>query len=71
MAAVFETSIITAGIVSTTPGLCFSVKMTTDVHFLQEMEMYSRTHQMQILLLPLGGHAHLAEPGCLCTKQAL
>ncbi len=26
---------------------------------------------MQILLLPLGGHAHLAEPGCLCTKQAL
>ena len=25
---------------------------------------------MQILL-PLGGHAHLAEPGCLCTKQAL
>ncbi len=48
MAAVFETSIITAGIVSTTPGLCFSVKMTTDVHFLQEMEIYSRTHQMQI-----------------------
>ena len=28
------------------------------------------THAMQILL-PLGGHAHLAEPGCLCTKQAL
>ena len=26
--------------------------------------------KMQILL-PLGGHAHLAEPGCLCTKQAL
>ncbi len=26
---------------------------------------------MQILLLPLGGHTHLAEPGCLCTKQAL
>ena len=26
--------------------------------------------QMQILL-PLGCHAHLAEPGCLCTKQAL
>ena len=25
----------------------------------------------QILLLSLGGHAHLAEPGCLCTKQAL
>ena len=25
---------------------------------------------MQILL-PLSGHAHLAEPGCLCTKQAL
>ena len=25
---------------------------------------------MQILL-PLGGHTHLAEPGCLCTKQAL
>ena len=21
--------------------------------------------------LPLGSHAHLAEPGCLCTKQAL
>ena len=27
--------------------------------------------QMQIILLPLSGHAHLAEPGCLCTKQAL
>ena len=26
--------------------------------------------KMQILL-PLGGHAHLAEPGYLCTKQAL
>ena len=26
---------------------------------------------MQIILLPLSGHAHLAEPGCLCTKQAL
>ena len=25
---------------------------------------------MQVLL-SLGGHAHLAEPGCLCTKQAL
>ena len=25
---------------------------------------------MQILL-PLGGHVHPAEPGCLCTKQAL
>ena len=25
---------------------------------------------MQILL-PLGGHAHLTEPGCLYTKQAL
>ncbi len=24
---------------------------------------------MQILLLPLGGHAHLAEPGCLCTMS--
>ena len=21
--------------------------------------------------MPLGGHVHLAEPGCLCTKQAL
>ena len=33
------------------------------------------THTMQIILqiilLPLSGHAHLAEPGCLCTKQAL
>ena len=27
--------------------------------------------QMQIILLPLSGHTHLAEPGCLCTKQAL
>ena len=27
--------------------------------------------KMQIILLPLSGHAHLAEPGCLCTKQAL
>ncbi len=25
---------------------------------------------MRILLLPPYGHAHLAEPGCLCTKQA-
>ena len=25
----------------------------------------------QTILLPLSGHAHLAEPGCLCTKQAL
>ena len=24
-----------------------------------------------IILLPLSGHAHLAEPGYLCTKQAL
>ncbi len=36
---------------------------------------YIHTHtckcKLQILLLPLGGHAHLAEPGCLCTKQAL
>ncbi len=30
------------------------------------------THtQLQIILLPLTGHAHLAEPGCLCTKHAL
>ncbi len=28
-------------------------------------------HPMQILLLPLGDHVHLAEPGRLCTKQAL
>ena len=27
--------------------------------------------QYKKFLLPLGGHAHLAEPGCLCTKQAL
>ena len=27
--------------------------------------------QMQIILLPLDGHAHLAEPDCLCIKQAL
>ncbi len=26
---------------------------------------------LQIFLLPLGGHAHLTEPGCLYTKQAL
>ena len=36
---------------------------------------YVHTHtkkcKMQIILLPLSGHAHLAEPGCLCTKQAL
>ncbi len=32
---------------------------------------YTYTMQMQILLLSLGGHAHLAEPGCLNTKQAL
>ena len=37
---------------------------------------HAPTHQlqmqkMQIILLPLSGHAHLAEPGCLCTKQAL
>ncbi len=31
---------------------------------------HTHTHtQMQILLLLLGGHARLAEPGCLCTKQ--
>ena len=31
---------------------------------------HTHTHtQMQILLLPLGGHTHLAKPGCLCTKQ--
>ncbi len=38
--------------------------------FYTHTHMHART-QMQILLLPLGGHAHLAEPGCLCTKQAL
>jgi len=25
----------------------------------------------QNLMLPLDGHAQLAEPGCLCTKQEL
>ena len=34
------------------------------------MHIIIHTCKMQILL-PLGGHAHLAEPGCLCTKQAL
>ncbi len=29
------------------------------------------THKKKILLLPVMGHMHLAEPGCLCTKQAL
>ena len=29
------------------------------------------TQKMQILLLPLGDHAHLAKSGCLCTKQVL
>ena len=37
---------------------------TTHTHKMQNAKM-------QILLLPLSGHAHLAEPGCLCTKQAL
>ena len=32
---------------------------------------YIHNNAMQIILLPLSGHAHLAEPGCLCTKQAL
>ena len=32
--------------------------------------IHAKKKKMQILL-PLGGHAHLAEPGCLCTKQAL
>ncbi len=40
-------------------------------------KLYTHTHtytrkckckcKMQIFLLPLGGHVHLAEPGCLCT----
>ena len=33
--------------------------------------MTMKPPKMQILLLPQSGHAHLAEPGCLCTKQAL
>ena len=32
---------------------------------------YVYMHACMQILLPLGGHAHLAEPGCLCTKQAL
>ena len=33
---------------------------------------HTHTHtKMQIVLLPYNGHAHLAKPGCLCTKQAL
>ena len=37
------------------------------------MHAYIHTYMQKKLqiLLPLGGHAHLAEPGCLCTKQAL
>ena len=27
--------------------------------------------QRMHILLPLSGHAHLAEPGCLCTEQEL
>ncbi len=47
----------------------------TYIHTHIHTHIHTYTHtckcKMQILLLPLGGHAHLAEPGCLCTKQAL
>ena len=33
--------------------------------------IHTYIHTNKQILLPLGGHAHLAEPGCLCTKQAL
>ena len=45
----------------------------TYIHTYIHMYVHTYIHanaKMQILL-PLGGHAHLAEPGCLCTKQAL
>ena len=50
--------------------------MHTHTHTHMHARAHTHTHtqnamQMQIILLPLSGHAHLAEPGCLCTKQAL
>ncbi len=43
----------------------------THIHTHVHTYTHTYTKKMQIFLLPLGGHAHLAEPGCLCTKQAL
>ena len=46
---------------------------TTNIHTLQTYIHYKHTYTQYIhyILLPLSGHAHLAEPGCLCTKEAL
>ena len=43
---------------------------TSFSHSQLPLKMQKKKKNMQILL-PLGGHAHLAEPGYLCTKQAL
>ena len=52
-------------------GSCWYGNVTTPVEVIT-LYMYALMQmQMQIVLLPYNGHAHLAKPGCLCTKQAL
>ncbi len=43
---------------------------TTRPHKLKNDNTHTHT-PIQMLLLPPVGHAHLVEPGCLRTKQAL
>ena len=58
------------GLISSPPPTCREVPIQYINTYILYIHTCKHIKKMQILL-PLGGHAHLAEPGCLCTKQAL
>ncbi len=53
------------------PNIWLLLKKRSQIHKLMRISQSKHTPKNAILLLPIGGHVYLAEPGCLRTKQAL